>query len=54
VQVSLRCLDGGVQLAVRDNGAGFDPAQQRDRPRAIEVARVQRPVARPRNFLSVN
>jgi len=54
VQVSLRRLDGGVQLAVRDNGAGFDPAQQRDRPRAIEVARVQRPVARPRNFLSVN
>src|SRR6516165_143330 len=53
-RVSLRCLNGGVQLVIEDDGAGFDPAQQRDRPRAIEVARVQRPVARPRNFLSVN
>ena len=34
VQVSLRPLDGGVQLAVRDSGAGFDPAQQRDRPKS--------------------
>lgn len=29
VQVSLRRLDGGLQLAVRDSGAGFDPARHR-------------------------
>jgi signal transduction histidine kinase len=28
-EVSLRRLDGGLQLAVRDNGTGFDPAQHR-------------------------
>jgi signal transduction histidine kinase len=28
-EVSLRRLNGGLQLAVRDNGAGFDPAQHR-------------------------
>ena len=28
-EVSLRRLDGGLQLAVRDDGAGFDPAQHR-------------------------
>ncbi|MFO1423506.1 MAG: ATP-binding protein [Candidatus Competibacteraceae bacterium] len=32
VTVSLRGLDGGVQLAVRDDGHGFDPARQRNRP----------------------
>jgi len=42
VQVSLRCLDGGVQLAVRDNGAGFDPAQQRDRPSLGHASMRQR------------
>jgi PAS domain S-box-containing protein len=31
-QVSLRPLDGGLQLAVVDNGVGFDPARQRQRP----------------------
>ena len=32
VKVSMRALDGGLQLAVRDDGAGFDPALQRERP----------------------
>jgi signal transduction histidine kinase len=32
VEVSLRDLDGGLQLAVRDDGRGFDPAVQRKRP----------------------
>jgi signal transduction histidine kinase len=32
VEVSLRGLDGGVQLAVQDDGCGFDPAHQRNRP----------------------
>jgi signal transduction histidine kinase len=30
-EVCLRRLDGGLQLAVRDNGAGFDPKQDRVR-----------------------
>lgn len=30
--VSLRPLDGGLQLAVTDSGIGFDPGQQRQRP----------------------
>src|SRR5262249_30900131 len=30
--VSLRPLDGGLQLAVSDTGVGFDPGQQRQRP----------------------
>jgi signal transduction histidine kinase len=30
--VSLRQLDGGLQLAVTDAGYGFDPRQQRQRP----------------------
>jgi signal transduction histidine kinase len=30
-EVSLRRMDGGLQLAVRDNGAGFDPARHRAR-----------------------
>jgi signal transduction histidine kinase len=30
--VSVRCLDGGLQLAVGDTGVGFDPAQHRLRP----------------------
>ena len=42
VQVSLQRLDGGVQLAVRDNGAGFDPAQQRDRPSLGHASMRQR------------
>ena len=42
VQVSLRRLDGGVQLAVRDNGAGFDPAQHRDRPSLGHASMRQR------------
>jgi len=32
VEVSLRGLDGGLQLAVQDDGAGFDPARGRERP----------------------
>jgi PAS domain S-box-containing protein len=31
-KVSLRQLDGGLQLAVSDSGIGFDPGQQRHRP----------------------
>jgi signal transduction histidine kinase len=30
--VSLRPVDGGLQLAVTDNGTGFDPRQPRPRP----------------------
>jgi signal transduction histidine kinase len=30
-EVSLRRLDGGLQLVIRDDGAGFDPAQHRVR-----------------------
>jgi len=29
VEVILRCLDGGLQIVIQDNGAGFDPAQHR-------------------------
>ena len=32
VDISLRTLDGGLQLAVTDAGIGFDPGQQRQRP----------------------
>jgi signal transduction histidine kinase len=32
VEVILRPLNGGLQLAVRDNGTGFDRLQQRTRP----------------------
>ena len=32
VEVSMRVLDGGLQLAVRDDGAGFAPALQREHP----------------------
>jgi signal transduction histidine kinase len=32
VGLSLRSLDGGLQLAIQDDGAGFDPARDRDRP----------------------
>ncbi len=32
VKVSMQALDGGLQLAVRDDGAGFAPALQRERP----------------------
>ena len=32
VEVSLRGLDGGLQLAVQDDGCGFNPALQQDRP----------------------
>jgi len=32
MKLSLRGLDGGLQLAVQDDGRGFDPALQRDRP----------------------
>ena len=32
VGLSLRGLDGGLQLAVQDDGVGFDPAIDRDRP----------------------
>ncbi len=32
VEVSMRGLDGGLHLAVSDDGTGFDPALQLDRP----------------------
>jgi PAS domain S-box-containing protein len=32
VQVSLHSLDGGLQLAVADNGAGFDPGEHAQQP----------------------
>jgi signal transduction histidine kinase len=31
-EVSLRQLDNGLQLCVQDDGVGFDPTSQRDRP----------------------
>jgi signal transduction histidine kinase len=31
VDVTLRCLEDGLQLAVHDNGSGFDPLQKRER-----------------------
>ena len=31
VEVSLRKVDGGIEMAVRDNGAGFDSAEDRGR-----------------------
>jgi PAS domain S-box-containing protein len=31
-QLSLRTVDGGLQLAVQDDGRGFDPAKHPDRP----------------------
>jgi signal transduction histidine kinase len=33
VDVSLQSLDGGLQLVLRDDGIGFDPALQRENPR---------------------
>ncbi len=32
VEVSVRALDGSLQLAVHDDGVGFEPAMQRTRP----------------------
>lgn len=32
IKLSLLGLDGGLQLAVQDDGCGFDPAVQRDQP----------------------
>jgi len=32
VKVGIRAVDGGLQLSVRDDGAGFDPAQQQKHP----------------------
>jgi signal transduction histidine kinase len=32
VEVLLRGMDGGVQLAVHDDGIGFDPRAEKDRP----------------------
>ncbi len=32
VEITVRVMDDGLQLAVRDDGAGFDPALQRARP----------------------
>jgi signal transduction histidine kinase len=37
VQVLLRGMDGGVQLAVRDDGIGFDPTVQKN-PRTLGLA----------------
>jgi signal transduction histidine kinase len=39
-EVSLRTLDGGLQLAVADSGVGFDPGQQRGRP-SLGLASMQ-------------
>jgi signal transduction histidine kinase len=32
IEVRLRVADGGLQLSVRDNGVGFDPARKQARP----------------------
>src|SRR5262249_34985140 len=32
VEVSLSSLDGGLQLALHDDGVGFDPTRQRETP----------------------
>ena len=42
VEVSLGRFDGGLQLAVRDNGIGFDPARQRERPSLGQASMRQR------------
>ena len=34
VEVSLRKVDGGIEMAVRDNGAGFDSAEDRGSPQS--------------------
>ncbi len=32
VEIALRAADGGLELAVRDNGVGFDPTRKQGRP----------------------
>ena len=32
VEIALRAVDGGLELAVRDNGVGFDPTRKQGRP----------------------
>ena len=44
VHVSLRRLDGGLQLVVQDNGIGFDPAQCRSRP-SLGLASMQQRIS---------
>ena len=41
-EVRLQRLDGGLQLTVRDDGAGFDPAQHRTRPSLGHASMRQR------------
>ena len=41
-ELRLRRLNGGLQLAIRDNGAGFDPAQHRTRPSLGHASMRQR------------
>ena len=42
IEVSLRFLDGGLQLSVRDNGVGFDPARKQARPSLGHASMRQR------------
>jgi signal transduction histidine kinase len=42
IQVGLRFVDGGLQLSVRDNGVGFDPAGKQARPSLGHASMRQR------------
>jgi signal transduction histidine kinase len=44
VEIHLRRLDGGLQLTVKDNGAGFDPEQHRARA-SLGLASMRQRVA---------
>jgi signal transduction histidine kinase len=42
IEVDLRFVDGGLQLSVRDNGVGFDPARKHARPSLGHASMRQR------------
>jgi signal transduction histidine kinase len=42
IDVGLQFVDGGLQLSVRDNGVGFDPAQKQTRPSLGHASMRQR------------
>jgi PAS domain S-box-containing protein len=52
VEVAVRALDGGLQLAVRDDGAGFDPTLKRQR-RTLGLTSMQERVRQLRGELDI-
>ena len=42
IEVGLRFVDGGLELSVRDNGVGFDPARKQARPSLGHASMRQR------------